>query len=211
LKKDLVEPFKDPPMGPNIEDLHLTSEELQLDLTEGHSELLFKCEDDNSPIHPCGSNRVAPNAWANFFKACNYINVNGNVIVNYHGSEVDDGEVDIDPDHLEWFKSMFFYLQKPGKYYEYETRILYTKEEFINRCIDKETVVQYYDKTKKKTVTRKHESAQLWINDRSQVQSYYDLTHVPGGSRVIPHPKGSKYENLLNVAEDSEEETVNAL
>jgi hypothetical protein len=113
----------------------------------------------------------------NFFKACNYINVN-NVIVNYHGSEVDDGEVDIDLDHLEWFKSMFCYLLKPGKYYEYETRILYTKEEFINRCIDKETVVQYYDKTKKKTVTRKHESVRLWIKDRSRVQSYYDLTHV---------------------------------
>jgi hypothetical protein len=212
LKLDIIEPFMDPPRGPHVDDLHLTRDELQMDLMEGHSNhvmdckarqmitispsgiMMLKCDDDKCMIHPCGSNRPIPSAWPTFFKACTQINIAGNIIVNYHGGDNgnDDGEVAVDPEHL---KSMFCYLTRPGKYYEYYTRILYTKEEFFNRCIDKQTVVQYPDIMTKRIVKK---TTRLWIKDRSRVQSYFDLTHVPGGSRVIPHPMGPKLENLLN-------------
>jgi len=90
--------------------------------------------------------------------------------------------VHIDQDHLEWFKSMFCYLTNPGKFYDYRMRILYTKEEFLNRCICKETVVQYIDKKTKKIVKHRYESARLWIKDKSQIQVYSNVSHVPGGT-----------------------------
>lgn len=113
----------------------------------------------------------------------------------------------IDRDHLEWFRSMFCYLANQGKYYDYETRKTYTKLQFIAFCADKQTAVQCVDKWTRKVVTKKYDSASLWIKDRSQVQTYYDLTNVPGGHRVIPHPSGPKHLNLLNVWVDPSRES----
>jgi hypothetical protein len=75
--------------------------------------------------------------------------------------EPDDSGVVIDPDHLECFKSKLCYLCNPGKYYDYDTRIMYTKEEFFNRCVDKVKVIQYFDKVKKKMKPFTYESARL--------------------------------------------------
>jgi hypothetical protein len=75
---------------------------------------------------------------------------------------------------------------------------MYTKEVFFNRCHIKETVVPYFNKMTKKMDKKHYESARLWVKHKSQIQVFFDLTHVPGGSRVIPHPMGPKYENLLN-------------
>ena len=121
--------------------------------------------------------------------------ITGNVVENYRGN---DGGVVIDPDHLEWFKSKFCYLCNQGKYYDHETRILYTKEQFFSRCVTKKTVVQYVDKMTKNVNKTTYESARLWIKDMTQIEVYFDMTYVPGGSRVIPHPMGPTNENLLN-------------
>ena len=114
--------------------------------------------------------------------------------------EVFEPDVVGDPDHLEWFKAKFCYLCSRGKFYEYDTRKLYTKEMLFKRYITKKSVVYYIDKMTQKVVKKSYESARLWYKDKSW-QSYYDLTHVPGGSRVIPFTRGFKGfpgENLLN-------------
>jgi len=113
--------------------------------------------------------------------------------------EVFEPDVVGDPDHLEWFKAKFCYLCRRGKFYEYDTRKMYTKEMLFKRYITKKTVVYYIDTMTQKVVKKSYESARLWYKDKSKsFRVYYDLTHVPGGSRVIPHPCGPKYENLLN-------------
>lgn len=123
---------------------------------------------------------------------------------NLPGNSMRESETEsvvIDPDHLKWFQSTFCYLANRGKFYDYDSGILYTKKQFFNRCVIKETIVQYVDKWTKKMVKKSYESARLWIKDKSQIEVFFDLSHVPGGDRVIPHPLGSTYENLLNVHE----------
>lgn len=221
LKSIVVRPFEEPPHGPEADDLHMVRDEIQMDIRKGHTQhvskckgnqimaiglggkMILRCDDETCEIHPCGSNRPVPNAWQSFFKACAYINVQGNLTQNItyyqNGGEPDDGEVAMNPEHLEMFKSTFCYLKKPGKYYEYKTGVQYNELEFINRNKMERTVVRRYDEAKKKTVTKKYESARLWIKNHDEdIKTFYDLTYVPGGSRVLPHPEGPEFGDLLN-------------
>ena len=222
LKSVILKEFEEPPHGPETDDLHMVRDEIQMDIRKGHTQhvskckgrqmmavglggkIILRCDDETCGIHPCGSDRSVPNAWQNFFKACAYMNFQGNVtLINgniyQNRGEADDGEVAMNPEHLEMFKSMFCYLKKPGKYYEYETDVQYNELEFINRNKMERTVVRHYDDAKKKTVTKKYESARLWIkNHEEDIKTFYDLTYSPGGNRVLPHPKGPKYGHLLN-------------
>jgi hypothetical protein len=197
LSNIFVGPFVEPPHGPDSQDLRLTRDEFQIDLRQGHSQHVstckgrqmltiapdgkstLKCDDDGCVVHPCGSSFPVPDAWRFLFQACKYINVNNNITMNFMGEDIQEGEVGIDPDHLEWLNSRFCYLSNPGKYYDSKSRIKYTKEEFFNRCVNKKTLVRYEGKEKKKVV-KKYESARLWAKDETLQQTFFDLTHIPG-------------------------------